>query len=85
MRAFVVHLIRQSPERYIVFWEAVYESDKQIAQHINDDWDAVLVDREFAIEGSFFMCLRHGRKGCSCIDEVQRHRDDAGLTDNNKV
>jgi hypothetical protein len=83
--AITVEMIRREPPRYKVIWEAVYVSDHKIAQHMNDDWDCTLVYRDFSPERSFFFCLRHGAecmgRTCKCIDEVKRHREEAGLTE----
>jgi hypothetical protein len=86
MQAFVVSLIRQSPERYIVFFEAVMQSDPMIVQHINDDWDCSLVyDTHDKTGKPYLWCLRHEvtqLNACDCIDSVLDFRDDVKLTDN---
>lgn len=85
VNAFLVSLIRREPERYLVFFEAVMVSDPMITQHVNDDWNLSLVERSHDKEGRFYLwchkCECSDLNPCDCIEEVQKFRDGAGLTD----
>lgn len=69
-----VRKVKDNPLRYLVTYSHT--------QHL-DNCQMSLIEQRFDVTDSlhFFFCLKHRSVGCSCVYDVLRYRDDAGLND----